>query len=99
MSIEWVEGLELVIDPDATLTYSFRWSSWLETGVEIAAYEIIADDEQVTIENVVEADGVVSLSISGVAAGAKVPVTCRITTDEAVAQTDDRTIIMIGDPQ
>jgi hypothetical protein len=99
MSIEWVEDIELVIDPDATLTYSFRWTRWLETGVEIAAYEIIADDEQVTIANVVQANGVVSLSISGVAAGAKVPVTCRITTDEAVAQTDDKTIIMVGDHQ
>jgi len=99
MSIEWVEDIEFVIDPDAVLTYSFDWSRWLETGVEIAAFEIIADDEAVTVENVVEADGVVSLSISGVAAGAKVPVTCRITTDEAVAQTDDRTIIMIGDHQ
>ena len=99
MSIEWVEDIEFVIDPDAVLTYSFDWSRWLETGVEIAAFEIIADDEAVTVENVVQEDGVVSLSISGVAAGAKVPVTCRITTDEAVAQTDDRTIIMIGDHQ
>jgi hypothetical protein len=99
MSIEWVEDIEFVIDPGSTLTYSFDWSRWLETGVEIAAFEIIADDEAVTVENVVEADGVVSLSISGVAAGAKVPVTCKITTDEAVPQTDYKSIIMIGDPQ
>jgi hypothetical protein len=94
--IEWYKGIEFEIDPDATLTYSFNWNDWLDDGAGIDSYSIIVDEDDVTVTDVTQAGGIVSLSISGVAEGARVPVTCRITTDEAAPQTDDRTISIVG---
>ena len=97
--VEWYKGIEFTIDPDAALSYSFDWTDWLAVGAGIASFEIIADEDDITIGDFAEDDGVVSVILSGVAAGARVPVTCRITTDEGSPQTDDRTIYMVGEAQ
>ena len=97
--VEWYKGIEFVIDPDAELAYSFDWTDWLPTGAAIDSYSIVYDSDDVTVENITEALGVVSLIASGVVEGARVPVTCRITTDESAPQTDDRTIYLLGETQ
>ena len=94
--IEWQDGLEFTIDPNATLSYSFNWADWLPVGAGIASYTIVYDADDVTVEADSEDAGIVSVLVSGVALGARAELTCRITTDESAAQTDDRSIILVG---
>lgn len=97
MSILWYPGIEFTIDPNATLAYSFDWSDWLDNDAKIDSFAIIASAGVTVVSSASnEAGTVVSVLLSGVANYARESVTCRITTDEAAAQIDDRTINIIG---
>jgi len=95
MSVEWAQGLEFDIDSNDRLSYTFDWTEWLETGVGIASYTIVASSG-VTVDNDA-ADGLlVSVQVSGVAVNSRESVTCRIVTDESASQQVDRTIYLRG---
>ena len=77
-------------DPDAVLDYAFDWNTnWLQGGEIITSYEITVETGLVK-DNDSEADGVVTIWLSGGTAGASYIVSCRITTD--LGRTDERSI-------
>lgn len=89
-------------DPNARLDYAFDWkplthgregarSDWLGASETIVSHTIIKtpSDSAVVVDAHTEADGVVTVWLTGGEVGKSVKVTCRITTDEG--RTDDRT--------
>ena len=91
----WEKGIEFVIDPDDTLSYTFIWSDWLAEGATIATYEIVSS-AGVTVEDSAIEGSTISVSVSGVALGARETVTCRVTTAETIPQQADRSITLRG---
>jgi hypothetical protein len=85
-------------DPDALLDYSFDWTAWLavsdpaDTITTHAASIVTGTSLTATIENSAEAGGIVTVWVSGGAAGEKVGVRCRITS--ASGRIDDRTVYL-----
>lgn len=77
-------------DPDAIERPGMDWSGWLPDGESIAAHEVFADSEEITIDQVARATGIVSWRIAGGVAGQDYIVTCRITTSTGLI--DDRSV-------
>lgn len=75
-------------DPDAVLDYQFPWTSWLGSGETITSHTVTVTDG-ITLDSDDEADGVVTLWLSGGTAGTRYAVACRITTNQG--RTDERT--------
>ena len=76
-------------DSDAVLDYAFDWSDWLATGETIASY-VVTPDTGITKDSDSQADGVVTVWLSGGTAGINYKVACKITT--SAGRTDERTI-------
>ncbi|MBW1730014.1 MAG: hypothetical protein JRH08_00785 [Deltaproteobacteria bacterium] len=76
-------------DPDAVLDYAFDWSSWLQSGETVSSY-VITVDTGLTKESDGEADGVVTVWLSGGTAGSEYTVSCKITT--SMSRTDERSM-------
>lgn len=76
-------------DPDAELDFAFDWSAWLGDGEGIASYTITATG--MTVDSDSESGGVVTVWVSGGAAGADATVACRVVTDNVPPRTDERT--------
>jgi len=97
MSVTWSRGMTKDIDADAELKYSFDWTDWLPSGAAIDSYDITYTDGVTIDQEAINGAGtIVSFRASGVALGARERVTCQIVTDEAVPQTDERSIVLIG---
>ena len=87
-------------DPSAVLDYAFDWkplthgvpgatSDWLATGETISSYTVTAETG-LTKDSDSQADGVVTVWLSGGTAGINYKVACLITT--SAGRTDERTI-------
>jgi hypothetical protein len=80
-------------DPQATLRHGVNWADpqapWLQNGETITAQSITAT-VGITVDQVTQANGVVSYRISGGTAGADYVVTCQITTSQG--RIDERSI-------
>jgi hypothetical protein len=100
MSIQ--PGATVSQDPSAKKFYTFDWTDWLESGVEIDDYTlsvseftgdpsplVVAEDTIVNGEGGATNAGV-TLQLSGGKLGKVYTVTCHIVTNEAAAQEDDR---------
>ncbi|ODS54692.1 MAG: hypothetical protein ABS36_11035 [Acidobacteria bacterium SCN 69-37] len=86
-------------DPDAVLFYLFDWRKWLAGTAVIQSYEILIDrvtDPPLVQEyaTVVQDGTGVRVRITGGQLGQTYTITCRITTNESPAQTDDRSAIL-----
>jgi hypothetical protein len=86
--------LVMLKDPDAALFYGLDWSKWLAAGALIAesAWLVEGPDTTLTFDHasVVQGQTSTQLRLLGGTAGKLYTVTNRITTNEAVPQTDDR---------
>jgi NADPH-dependent curcumin reductase CurA len=78
-----------VKDPDAILRHAVDWTAWLQDGETIIAQAVTAP-VGITVDQVTQADGVVSYRIAGGADGAEYIVTCRVTT--SLGRIDDRSV-------
>lgn len=92
----WFPGISYEIDPDAKAkTYTIDWSDWVPTGALIASHSIVAT-AGLTVVDSVHSGTQVTVAVDGVAEGAKIGLTCRVTLDTTPAMTDDRTIWLCG---
>ena len=82
-------------DPDAVLDYIIDWNDdddpWLATGETISSHTITAETG-ITKDSYSEADGAVTIWLSGGTAEENYTIACRIVT--SAARTDERTIII-----
>lgn len=87
-------------DPEAVLDYTFDWkplthgvaaatSDWLATGETISSYTVTAQTG-LTKDSDSQADGVVTVWLSGGTAGINYKVACKIVT--SAGRTDERSI-------
>lgn len=83
-------GKSFIKDADSTLDYVFDWSEWLGTNT-ISSYEVIVP-EGLTKESDSQADGKVTVWLSGGACGERYTVTCRITT--SAGRIEDRSMVL-----
>jgi TRAP-type uncharacterized transport system substrate-binding protein len=82
-------------DPSAVLDWVFDWSSWLAAGETIASH-VITVDTGIVKGSSTDADGKVTVWLSGGTAGTSYRVACKITT--SAARTDERTVwIQVSD--
>ncbi len=82
-------------DPDATLDYAFDWSEWLQESETISTYTLTVESG-ITKEGDNEADGIVTVWLSGGTIGTTYIITCKVTTN--LSRTDERSaeIIMVN---
>jgi len=82
-------------DPDAELDYSFDWeTNWLAAGESISSHTITVQ-AGLTNEGDSEADGVVTVWLSGGTAGHTYEVSCLIETDSVPSRVDERSVTII----
>lgn len=79
-----------VKDPQATLRHGISWADWLGEGETIASQAVTAQ-AGIVVDQVAQADGIVSYRISGGSAGVDYIVTCRITT--SLGNIDERSVL------
>lgn len=82
-------------DPDAELVYVFDWTDWLgSASIASQSTTITGPDSDLTQDNsgIVSGSKKTTVRLLGGTAGKAYTVTNRITTNEAVPQTDDRSI-------
>lgn len=77
-------------DPEATLRHGVTWANWLDDGETIDTQSVVASTG-LTVNQVSEADGVVSYTVSGGDAGKNYIVTCQIST--TAGRIDQRSIL------
>lgn len=78
-----------ILDPDATLDWTFDWTAWLADGDTITSHHLIPDG--ITISQHAHTATTVTTWLSDPTPGKTwASVTCRITT--AQGRTDDRTL-------
>jgi hypothetical protein len=77
-------------DPQATLRHSISWASWLQDGEAITAQSMTAPDG-ITVDQVTQADGVVSYRISGGIDRKDYVVACRVETSQG--RIDERSVL------
>ena len=84
-------GEPFIKDPDAVLDWVFDWKvkNWLESTETISSHTIDADTG-ITIDSDSEADGVVTVWLSGGTAGQDYTVRCEVVT--SMGRTDERSI-------
>ncbi len=78
-------------DPQAKLDFGFNWSKWLATGETILNHAITVD-EGITVDSSTEADGMVTVWLSGGTSGQFYRCACKITTN--AGRTDERTMMI-----
>ena len=76
-------------DPDAVLDFAFDWSSWLAESETINTYTVTVESG-LTKDSDSQADGKVTVWLSGGTAGNWYTVACRIVT--SAGRTDERTM-------
>lgn len=94
MSVE--PGAILEKDPSAELVYTWDWTTWLGAA-SIFSHQIIMPSQPdalltVDADAIVTGNKKVTMRLSGGTLNKKYRVTCRIVTNEATPQTDDRTV-------
>lgn len=76
-------------DPDAILDYAFDWVDWLQMGESIVAH-IVTAATGITKDSDSEANGVVTVWLSGGIPGRRHTVGCKITTN--LDRTEERSM-------
>ena len=76
-------------DPDAVLDFAFDWSSWLAESETINTYTVTVESG-LTKDSDSQANGKVTVWLSGGTAGNWYTVACRIVT--SASRTDERTM-------
>ena len=76
-------------DPEAVLDWQFDWTSWLADAETIATHTVTAEDG-LTVDSSAEADGVVTVWVSGGTAGTRYRLECLIST--SAGRTDERSV-------
>lgn len=85
---------EIEKDPAAVLDYGFNWSKWLSAGATISSYSFPDLPSGLTVEEDSEAEGIVTVRISGAAVGQSYRLTNEVIASDG--QTDRRSIILVG---
>lgn len=91
-------------DPQSTLDFAFDWkpltngqsgavSDWLASGEGIASHTITAQ-AGMTVDASAEANGIVTVWLSGGTSNTDYLITCQITTDSSPARVDERSIVV-----
>jgi len=81
-------------DPDAVLDYAFDWTEWLaDSPAETISSHTVTVSTGLTKDSDSEADGVVTIWLSGGTAGNKYNVACKIVTDQS--RTEERSITIV----
>lgn len=91
MSYEFTAPIK---DPDSILWHAFDWKGkgWLDAGETITSKTVTSSvPAELQVDQVTEANGVVSYQVRGGIEGQSYTVTCRITT--SANRTDDRSIL------
>ena len=85
--------MRFVKDNDAVLDFAIDWSDWLDDaeGETILNYQL-RPSTGITINSHSQADGVVTMWLSGGEAGRNYTVGCLITTNSLPRRIDERTI-------
>lgn len=87
--VDHYTGLTFVKDPDAVLDYAFDWNDaddpWLATLETIDSY-VVTVPSGITLESDAQADGVVTIFLSGGTSGTSYKVRCAITTSQGRTQ-------------
>ena len=82
-------------DPQAELDYSFDWTTWLDAvGDTISSAVVSADNGAEVYETDILGGKVVRAWVRGGTLGAKVSLTCEITTTNTPPRIDDRTVFL-----
>jgi len=93
MSIQ--PGAYIQKDPQAEIVYTFNWAAWLD-GSEIDTYTITITGPDSVLEqdedDLVTGNQKVEVRLKAGTVGKQYTVTCRIVTDEAKPQTDDKSV-------
>ena len=85
-----------VKDPDAVLDYAFDWTDdavdpWLQTGESINSH-IVTVSAGITKDSDSEADGIITVWLSGGTAGERYVIACKIVTN--LGRTDERSAVI-----
>lgn len=93
-----IPGDTLQKDPSAELVYVWDWTDWL-VAASINTYVIVmptSPDSVLTMDNdaIVTGSKKVTMRLKAGTLGKSYKVTCRILTNEATPQTDDRSVII-----
>lgn len=92
--MQWVAGRNYLQKTDATITYLFDWTDWLE-GATIASFTVTGTGLTVT-SSAYGATGV-AVSVSGADLATRLTLTCSVTTSaNPYAQTDSRSVTIEG---
>lgn len=98
MSTTIAPGTSVIKDPHAIRMYQWDWDELLSSGTEIATATVVVSgsDNGLTATQVTRVSGnrKVNVLLSAGTLGVDYTVTCRIVTNEAPAQTEDRSIIV-----
>lgn len=90
-------GETIIKDPDAEKFYAWDWSDWLGAAT-ILSHEILIVGPDMALEydhdSVISDGTAVRVRLKGGTLGHTYTVTCRVTTNEAPSQTDDRSVLV-----
>lgn len=93
--MQWVEGRNIQQKTNATITYRFDWSQWLN-GQTITAYTVTAESG-ITVAASKNDSTSVYVSISSPTLASRKTLTCAITSSaQPYAQTDSRSVTIEG---
>jgi hypothetical protein len=93
--IQWRQGLTLPLDPDADRLYTVDCTEWFGADAVIDTFSV-TPETGITVGYTAVDGLLIGFKVSGLAAGAKVGVTVRVTTAGVVPETDERTIYFEG---
>lgn len=92
--MQWAEGRNYLQKTDATITYKFDWSNWLNGGT-IASFVVTGTG--LTVNSQLLGNTAVLVSVSGADLDARRTLTCSITTSpNPYAQTESRSVTIEG---
>lgn len=80
-------------DPQAILRHSMNWADWLQQGESIQGLPAVVSSvpAELVVDQIAQADGLVSWRVAGGTADANYVVTARINTNQG--RTDERSVL------
>lgn len=92
--MQWAAGRNYLQKTDATITYLFNWSNWLN-GATITSFTVTGTG--LTVSSIAQGTTAVAVSVSGADLGVRRTLTCSVTTSALpYVQTDSRSITIEG---
>jgi hypothetical protein len=83
---------EFIKDPDAVLDYRFDWSAWLAVDGDTISSHVVTASDGLVVDGSSEADGSVTVWVSGGTPKQSHTLACRVTT--LAGRTDERTAVI-----